>query len=393
MRTFSLVVAAAGRGERAGSGLPKQYRTLGGRMLWEWSAFLAEELFAGGDILEAVFVAPPGEEALFEEKLALFSCPHTTVAGGVQRNDSVLNGLRHAKGEYVLIHDGARPFASTDLCRHVMARVSADAGAAPLLPQSDALKKEDGAGGFYPVSRDGLFITQTPQGFHRELLIEALADHGTGAKDEGEAWVKAGRRLEAVRGEAGNVKITWPEDFVLAESRFQRTFRTGLGYDIHPLAPGRRFILGGVDFPDFPLGFIAHSDGDPLVHALCDAILGGAGLGDIGTIFPASDVKYKNISSLLLLQDVARRAAARGWTLEWADCVVIAQRPRLAERLESMAAAMDGVLPDSWRGRLNIKAKSGEGEGAPGRCESVICHAAATLSTARPIRAGGFCRG
>ncbi|NLK18313.1 MAG: 2-C-methyl-D-erythritol 2,4-cyclodiphosphate synthase, partial [Synergistaceae bacterium] len=289
-----------------------------------------------------------------------------------------------ARGEYALVHDGARPFATADLCSRVMARVTGEEGVVPLLPVQDALKKKDGSGRLSPSSRDGLYITQTPQGFHRDLLISALSDRGRGSRDEGEAWVNAGRPLESVRGEAGNVKITWPEDFRLAEARFQRTFRTGLGYDVHPLAPGRRFILGGIPFPDFPLGFIAHSDGDPLIHALCDGVLGAAGLGDIGTAYPASDEKYRDISSLFLLEDSARRTAARGWALEWADCVVIAQRPKLADKLEAMTSAMNAVLPLPWRGRLHIKAKSGEGEGAPGRCETVICHAAVTLSAVRP---------
>lgn len=383
MAGFSLVVVAAGRGERAGGEIPKQYRLLGGRMLWEWSALLAEELFQAGDIAEAVFVAPPGDEAVFGEKLARLSCPCKLAPGGAERNESVINGLRMAKEEYVLVHDGARPFAGADLCRRVMAGVKDDTGVVPVLPLSDALKKEDGSGGVLPFPRDGLFSTQTPQGFHRLMLEEALEAWGEGAKDEGEAWFRSGRRLEAVRGGGENMKLTWPEDFALAEGRFQRTFRTGFGYDVHPLVPGRRFTLGGVSFPGFPLGFAAHSDGDPLVHALCDAILGGAGLGDIGTVFPASDMKYKDISSLLLLEDCARRTSDRGWTLEWADCVIIAERPRLAGSISAMASAMDAVLPGPWRGRLHVKAKSGEGEGSPGRCETVICQVAATLSAPR----------
>ncbi|MGI6251963.1 MAG: 2-C-methyl-D-erythritol 2,4-cyclodiphosphate synthase [Aminivibrio sp.] len=380
MGNFSLVVAAAGRGERAGGELPKQYRPLGGRMLWEWSAHLAEELFRQRAIGEAVFVVPPGEEAFFRSRLEGLSCPFRLAPGGSERNDSVISGVRCGTGEYVLIHDGARPFASPELCSRVMSPVTEERGIVPVLPVTDALKRLDGAGVLRPMSREGLFATQTPQGFHRKRLLQALLDHGAGAKDEGEAWSRAGHHLDSVRGEEGNFKITLPGDFFLAESRFSQVFRTGLGYDVHPLAPGRRFILGGVAFPDFPLGFVAHSDGDPLVHALCDAILGGAGLGDIGTIFPASDEKYKDISSLLLLRETANRAVSSGWSLEWADCVIIAQQPRLANQLGAMASAMNRALPESWRGRLNIKAKSGEGEGAPGRCETVECHVAATLS-------------
>jgi len=380
MEGFSLVVVAAGRGERAGGDSPKQYRRLGGRMVWEWSALLAESLFAEGIVRQVVFVVPPGDEPLFGEKLSAFSCPFSVTAGGAERNDSVLNGLRCATGDFVLVHDGARPFAGKMLCRRVMEAVTEDRGIVPLLPVSDALKKEETAGCFQPFPREGLFLTQTPQGFPKDKLIRALCSHGEGAKDEGEAWIRAGHDLGVVAGDRSNTKITWPEDFVLGENRFQKTFRTGIGYDIHPLVPGRRFILGGVAFPGFPLGFRGHSDGDPLVHALCDAILGGSGLGDIGTLYPASDMKYKGISSLVLLEDVARRASSAGWCLEWADCVVIAQEPRLSSRLQDMVRAMEQALPPEWRNRIHLKAKSGEGEGAVGNCCSVICHAAATLS-------------
>jgi 2-C-methyl-D-erythritol 4-phosphate cytidylyltransferase/2-C-methyl-D-erythritol 2,4-cyclodiphosphate synthase len=379
MEDFSLVVVAAGRGERAGGEAPKQYRSLGGRMVWEWSALLAEKLFAAGAVREAVFVVPAGDEPLFSERLSEFSFPFSVTAGGAERHDSVLNGLGCANGEYVLVHDGARPFADSALCRRVMVSVTGERGIVPLLPVSDALKKEE-EGILRPFPREGLFLTQTPQGFPREKLEQALRSHGKGARDEGEAWIRAGYELGSVEGDRRNMKITWPEDFALAESRFQLSFRTGIGYDIHPLVPGRRFILGGVLFSDFPLGFRGHSDGDPLVHALCDAILGGSGLGDIGTLYPASDMKYKNIPSLLLLEDAARRASSAGWFLEWADCVVIAQEPRLSSRLQDMVKAMENALPSGWKNRLHLKAKSGEGEGAAGNCCSVICHVAATLS-------------
>lgn len=384
MKTFSLVVAAAGRGERAGGETPKQYRLLGGRMLWEWSALLAKSLFDGGSIIEGVFVVPQGEESFFSKRLEGYGFPFSVVAGGAERRESVLKGLGKAGGDFVLVHDGARPFASQRLCEGIMAMVTAERGVVPLIALSDALKKTDDHGALSPFPREGLYITQTPQGFHREELMDALDKWGEGARDEGEAWVLSGRTLDSAPGERANMKITWPEDFAHGERIMARTYRTGIGYDIHPLVPGRGLILGGVPFPDFPLGFQGHSDGDPLVHALCDAILGGAGLGDIGTLFPAGDEKYAGISSLILLQRSATLAAAAGWELDWADCVVIAQAPRLAGTISAMAEAMEGALPEGWRGKVHIKAKSGEGEGAVGNCCSVICHVAATMVSARP---------
>ncbi|MDD2453027.1 MAG: 2-C-methyl-D-erythritol 2,4-cyclodiphosphate synthase [Synergistaceae bacterium] len=380
MRRVSLVVVAAGRGERAGGETAKQYRSLCGRMLWEWSALLGERLFGRELVDETVLVVPRGDENLFRNRVRHFRCPFLITAGGKERGDSVLEGVRAASGDVVLVHDGARPFAGVSLCERILKAVDGERGIVPLLPVSDALKREDAEGRFQPVSREGLFAAQTPQGFPRKLLEEAILFAGSSMKDEGEAWVKAGRELGAVEGDRRNMKVTWPGDLALAESQFRMISRTGIGYDIHPLVPGRRFILGGVAVPSFPLGFQGHSDGDPLTHALSDAILGAAGLGDIGTLYPASDTRYRNISSLLILEDVSKRAAGAGWRLEWADMVAIVQEPRLAGCLGAMKEALEGVLPENWKGRLHLKVKSGEGEGTVGSCGAVVCHAAATMS-------------
>ncbi len=377
--TFSLVVVAAGQGSRMGGATAKQFLPLAGRPIWEWSALSGGQLFSDNRIGECVFVVPAGTEDMVRESLRPFSFPRTVVAGGKERSQSVFNGVESAKGDFVLIHDGARPFASPPLFKRVMDASSPDHGVVPLVPVSEALKRVD-HGRVTPYQREGLFLTQTPQCFPRGALEEALAACGRGAKDEGEAWCSHGGKLVSVEGERRNMKITWPEDLSLAECFMSKTFRTGLGYDVHPLVPGRMLVLGGVTIPEFPLGVLGHSDGDPVVHALCDALLGAAGLGDIGMLYPAGDEAYKGIKSLSLLEDTARRVYALGWDLEWADGILVAQEPRLASHLPSMREAMNGSLPAAWRGRLSLKVKSGEGEGNVGQCCSMVSHAVVTLS-------------
>ena len=380
MKSCSFILVAAGKGERAGGSLPKQFRLLGGRPLWEWSFLAAEKLHREGEILETVLVVPPGREDDFRRAAEKYSCPFSITEGGSERSASVRSGVGAAEGEYVLIHDAARPFLSVSLCRRLLEVADPDGGAVPLLAAADAMKCRDKDGNLSAFPREGLFLTQTPQIFPTLQLKEVLERYGRGAKDEAEAWIDSGRELRSVEGERKNMKITWEEDFTLAEALFSKTSRTGVGYDIHPLVPDRTFILGGVPFPDFPLGFRGYSDGDVLVHTLCDALLGAAGLGDIGLLYPAGEIKYHNISSLLLLEDVGRRVYALGWSLEWFDGVICAQEPRLAPFLPAMIAAMEGVLPPEWQNRLHLKAKSGERTGTVGECGAVVCSGSATLS-------------
>ena len=380
MKDVSLVIVAAGRGERAGGGVAKQFRPLAGIPLWRWSVNTAERLYLRGLLRECVLVVPAAELESIRGQASSFAVPFIVTAGGAERQDSVLRGAVAASGSHVLVHDGARPFLTVALFERLVAALDDDYGVLPLLPVSDALKRSDAEGDLSSFPRDNLWLAQTPQGFPRDRLIQALRSHPTGAKDEGEVWEAAGHPLRSVKGERSNIKITWEEDFILAESLIHRDYRTGIGYDIHPLIPGEKFILGGVTFPDFPLGFLGYSDGDVLVHTVCDALLGAAGLSDIGLLFPAGDPQYKGIASTLLLADVVKRVEREGWTLEWIDCVISAQEPRLAQSLPLMVSTMEELFPLEWRGRLHLKAKSGEGVGEIGHSHAVVCRSVATLS-------------
>ena len=381
----SFILVAAGRGKRLGGPVPKQYAEAAGRPLWEWSARLADVLSARSIVDELVLVVPPQDLEDFSVNLPPFRIPVIFAAGGTERSVSVMNGLLAARGEIVLVHDAARPLASERLCRELIGKVHLTGGAIPVIPVADALKRVTGMG-IEDVDREGLHRAQTPQAFVREDLIDALKRFGSGARDEAEAWNASGRQVTLVPGETANIKVTFPEDLPMVETLLSGSleWRTGHGYDIHPLVPGRPLVLGGIRIPS-RLGLDGHSDADCLCHAASDALLGGAGLPDIGSLFPASDPRYKDAFSLYLFRETARKVREEGWTIRWIDLTLLAQVPRLGDKSSSMALSMERALqcPPGTR-RVNVKIKSGEGVGAVGEGKSMECHAVATLSRKVP---------
>lgn len=378
----SFILVAAGRGTRFGGVQPKQYKTLAGRPLWRWPAETAGVLSSKGLVDELVLVVPQEDRQRFPGEISNLEVPVTLAAGGKERADSVMNGLMAARGRFVLVHDAARPLVSEGLCRKLIEEARKTGGAIPVLPVSDALKRIRGET-VQSVDREGLFRAQTPQAFEREPLMAAMARFGSGAADESEAWIAAGRPLSFVPGEGANFKVTFPEDLSLAEKILSGTaeWRSGHGYDVHPLVPGRPLVLGGIRIPS-PLGLEGHSDADCVCHAASDALLGGAGLPDIGSLFPASDPMYKGFFSLDLFREVSEMVKAEGWNVRWIDITIVAQVPRLGKLLGQMCASLEEALgrsPENLR-RINIKVKSGEAVGPVGEGKCMECHAIATLS-------------
>lgn len=393
MKEFSFLIVAGGSGRRIG-GMEKQFRLLGGRPLWRWSVELAESLCDEG-IEEIVLVLPEGREER-EEDLSFCHLPWRIVSGGATRSESVQNGLAVCAHGYVMVHDAARPFADRALLRALMDNTSETTGAIPVMPLAEAVKRIDRSGSGECVSavdRDGLYATQTPQSFSRETLIRVLRKYGTSVKDEAEAWLAAGLDLRCIEGGRLNFKVTWPEDLQLAsalaeekEGRANREMkseiRTGIGYDVHRLVPERPLILGGV-VVDSPLGLLGHSDADLVAHAVADAILGAAGLPDIGNLFPASDNKYKDADSLDLLREAVSLTTGEGWSMEWVDVVVEAQIPRLNAHLPEMKERLSSILNPGGENCVGLKVKSAEKTNDGGAGKSMSCWAIATLRRER----------
>lgn len=372
------IVAAGGSGQRAG--VAKQWLVLGGETVLRRAA---RALVASDAVDALVAVVPPGEERRAERELSCLAKPARAVAGGAARADSVRNGLAAARdAAVVLVHDAARPFATPALAARVAETAARDGAALAALPATDTVKRA--ASSTPPrvaetLDRHTLWLAQTPQGFRRELLLAAYAAAGAGASaatDECSLVERMGAPVTLVPGEAGNFKITGPEDVERARAILEAPVATGVGYDTHRFAPGRRLVLGGVEFEGD--GLLGHSDADVCAHAVGDAILGAAGLGDLGRHFPDTDPRWEGVSSLALLREIARKAAERGWRVGNCDVTLAARRPKIAPRAEEMRARLAEALGIS-PAQINVKATTGEGMGFVGREEGIAAYAAALL--------------
>jgi 2-C-methyl-D-erythritol 4-phosphate cytidylyltransferase / 2-C-methyl-D-erythritol 2,4-cyclodiphosphate synthase len=377
------VVAAGGSGRRAG--LAKQWLDLGGESVLRRAA----RLFAGSDLVDdLVVVVPAGEEGRGAAELAGLHKGARAVAGGEARADSVRRGLEALRScAVVLIHDAARPFASPDLLRRVAQAAARDGAALAAQPITDTVKRaEAGAEGprvAATLDRRELWLAQTPQGFRLELLLRAYAAAGaeaSAATDECALVERLGASVTLVPGEAGNFKITSPEDVERARALTEAPFATGVGYDCHRFEAGRRLLLGGVEFEGD--GLLGHSDADVCAHAIGDAVLGAAGLGDLGRHFPDTDSRFKGASSLDLLRQIALKAGEAGWRVGNADVTLAARRPKIAPRADEMRSRLAEALGVS-PGQVNVKATTGEGMGFVGRAEGIAAHAVALLVRSR----------
>jgi 2-C-methyl-D-erythritol 4-phosphate cytidylyltransferase/2-C-methyl-D-erythritol 2,4-cyclodiphosphate synthase len=316
------------------------------------------------------------------------------VCGGATRQESVHRGLASldaSPDDIVLVHDGARPLVPRSAIERCIDAVRDCGSALAAVPVADTLKLSDSSDRVVEtVDRDGLWFAQTPQGATFADLRHAFdraAEEGFAGTDEASVLEHsfAGRRPKLVLGARENIKITTPEDlrfaerWLAAERASAPAVRVGIGYDIHRFAPDRRLVLGGVEIPG-EVGLLGHSDADVVVHAICDAILGAAGMPDIGSLFPNSDARFAGISSLTLLQDVADRVRIAGFAVGNVDCCVVAERPKIALYVSKMRSAIARALSIGENG-IGIKATTNEGIGALGAGEGIACHATATIMT------------
>ena len=303
----------------------------------------------------------------------------TVVAGGRRRQDSVAEGVRAASASIVLVHDGARPFVSPGLVSRVVDGVQRHGAAIPALPVVDALKRAEGELITSSADRAGLYRAQTPQGAARELLLAAADAYAHGPQDipdEADLLARAGVPVAIVPGDADNIKVTLPEDLLLARrlAGEDAAPRVTLGTDSHPFGAGDGLRLGGLLIEGAPR-LHGHSDGDVALHALCDALLAACGGGDLGRLFPSGEGHTRGIDSRELVTEVMRRFAQSGLLLTGADVTVLGARPRLGgRRLDAMAeniAAMTGLD----RGRVSVKAATGNlsGDEGAGRVISASC--------------------
>jgi 2-C-methyl-D-erythritol 4-phosphate cytidylyltransferase / 2-C-methyl-D-erythritol 2,4-cyclodiphosphate synthase len=309
----------------------------------------------------------------------------TVVAGGERRQESVAAGVRVSDADVVLIHDGARPLVTSDLVDAVASAALRCGAAIPCLPVSETLKRVEAGRVVTTVDRADLAAAQTPQGVRRAVLAAAYALHDPAGEetftDEAALLEASGFEVVAVPGEPENLKVTLPGDLDLATAVLARRrgpARIGHGADAHPFGSGTGLALGGILIDGAPR-LHGHSDGDVVLHAIADALLGAAGLGDLGRLFPAGDPATRGVASGRLITAVVDRLASEGFLPESVDVVVVAARPRLGwSRLEAMRRAIAGLLCIPGE-RVGMKASSGNLSGDEGAGRTVSATAIATI--------------
>ncbi|WP_428030191.1 bifunctional 2-C-methyl-D-erythritol 4-phosphate cytidylyltransferase/2-C-methyl-D-erythritol 2,4-cyclodiphosphate synthase [Ancylobacter sp.] len=382
MRT-DVIVVAAGSGQRAGGGLPKQYRLLGGASVLRRTLLR----FLGQPGIRRVLpVISPEHAPLCAAALAGLDGVMPPVAGGATRQASVragLEALAQDPPDLVLIHDAARPFVSARLVADAIAAAAAHGAAVPALALVDTLKAvaEPGFLASGP-DRDGVRSVQTPQSFRYDL-IRAAHRAQAGANDltdDAAVAEAAGHRVASFAGDPTNIKLTTPEDFVTAERRLLAELadvRTATGFDVHAFGPGDHVVLGGLRIPH-AFGLAGHSDADVVLHALTDALLGTIGAGDIGHHFPPSDPQWKGAASDQFLAHAAGLVREARGRIAHLDATVICEAPKIGPHREAMRQRIAAIV-DVPLARVSVKATTSEQLGFTGRREGIAAMAAATV--------------
>ena len=379
------VVVAAGRGERAGGDVPKQYREIAGEPM------LRSTLRAFLDHPQIGLVQPvihPGDENAYRAATAGLEKLASPVAGGATRQASVragLEALTASAPELVLIHDAARPFVSGELIGRAIAAGKRTGAAVPGVAIADTVKAIDEAAIVAEtLERARLRIVQTPQAFAFDLILKAhrrAAQAGLESFSDDAALAEwAGHRVSVFDGETGNVKVTTNEDFARAEILHLASLsdvRTGNGFDVHAFAAGNHVMLGGVRIP-YSRGLTGHSDADVALHALVDAILGALADGDIGAHFPPTDPQWKGVASERFLAFACERVRERRGMIAHLDVTIVCEAPRVAPHRDAMRARIAEIagIPVA---RVGVKATTSEKLGFTGRGEGIVAMATATV--------------
>lgn len=372
----SVLIAAAGRGERACQGQNKLFTKMGAHTVLHQtvSAFYAHE-----KVDEIAVAVNPAEEKKVNEILQgvkenfARKIPLFTVKGGDTRTQTVKNGLAALHGDIVMIHDGARPFVSENLISRCILQTEKVGSALPAIPPTDTIWGSSPTG-VTPLNRNSLLAVQTPQCFLLKDIRNAYACVGAESyTDDAAVYAKFFDTPHLMKGEEENKKLTYPQDFCFAQNG-----RVGVGYDTHRLVENRKLILGGVEIPHTK-GLLGHSDADALCHAIMDALLSAAALPDIGHLFPDTDPKYEGANSANLLSEVVRLVEEKGFRAVNVSAVICAQKPKLAPYLDKIIHNLAKLIHISTS-HVGITCTTTEGLGFIGREEGIACHASVLLA-------------
>ena len=367
--TTTAVLVAAGNSTRMG--FDKLAACIEGKTVLQRSV---EAFDAHPDIDELVLVAGSRNEEAARALTAACRKPARVVRGGATRAESVRSGVQAATGEFVAIHDAARPFVSEEVITRALHAAWQCGAAAPAVPVKDTVKVA-GPDGLVQATpkRSTLYAVQTPQCFDRAAYLTAAQTLGQqDVTDDCQLMELTGQLVKLTEGSYENYKITTIEDLKGAGA-----MRIGHGYDVHKLVEGRRLILGGVDIP-YEKGLLGHSDADVLAHAVMDALLGAAAMGDIGQHFPDNDPAYAGADSLALMKEVARLLAQQGWRVENVDATILCQAPKLAGHIPAMRTNLAAALGLDVSA-VSVKATTEEHLGFTGQGLGIAAHAVALI--------------
>ena len=378
----AVLLLAGGRGRRAGSGLPKQYRELAGRSVLR----RAIDCFVASPLVNTIrVVIHPNDLALYERSIAGLKIS-PPIDGGAERHLSALNGLESLVSDapdIVLIHAAARPFVDGTLIERVVKGLDEAPGVIPALPVSDTLKRVDGSDNkiLETIKRDGIWRAQTPQGFIFDAILEAHRRRNSDLPtDDAAVLEQVGMAVSVIEGDESNIKLTTSEDFLRGQRMLENRpteVRVGSGFDVHRIGPGSSVILCGIEIV-CDISLIGHSDADVALHALTDALLGTIGAGDIGEHFPPSDPQWKGAASHIFVETAINDIRQVGGKVRNVDLTIIGERPKVGPHREAMRTNVARLLGISSE-RVNVKATTTEGVGFTGRGEGLAAQAVVSL--------------
>jgi 2-C-methyl-D-erythritol 4-phosphate cytidylyltransferase/2-C-methyl-D-erythritol 2,4-cyclodiphosphate synthase len=377
--SVTALIVAAGSGTRMGGGIPKQYRLLGGKPVLRWAA----EALASHPMVERLRVVVGEGQRDLAAKVLDGIAVGELISGGAERADSVRRGLEAAEGSTILIHDAARPFLPAGLISRLLDKLEFFEGAAPVLPLGDTLARARETLA-EPIDRSDVVRVQTPQAFRLQALRSAYERwDGPSPTDETTVLRAAGMAVAAVEGDPALEKLTTATDWSRAEGLLAACLvgRTGLGFDVHGFSGDGPVMMGGIAIPH-ERGLAGHSDADVVLHAITDALLGAAGLGDIGEHFPPSDPQWKGAGSDLFLRHAASLIRQAGGIIDHVDCTVICEAPRVGPHRASMRSRIADML-ELGESQVSIKATTTEGLGFTGRREGIAAQAVASIRMPR----------
>ena len=379
---YTAIIVAAGSGQRSGQDIPKQYVEVGGKALVRWSA----EFFASDPLCDQVIISIGPDQAGMAAAALQDVGKIRMIEGGTTRRLSVKNSLetlaeKESEPEFVLIHDAARPFVAKPVVERLLDGLAYAQGAVPVLAVADTIVEAEGdlAGSVMP--REQMRRVQTPQAFHYSTIMAAHALWtGDEASDDAQMLRAKGGNVIMVDGSTALNKITFPDEFAMAENMLNRPKRMaiGMGYDVHRLVVGKELWLGGIRI-EHSHGLSGHSDADAALHALTDAVLGALAEGDIGQHFPPSDPQWKGASSDKFLEFAGQRVLARQGEIHALDLTIICEAPKIGPHREAMRARISEILQLPLE-RISVKATTTEGIGFSGRREGIAAQAIASIA-------------